>query len=902
MNERGGNDNDSVTAITPRNSSPASHSSQNSLRALLANSTSASLAAESQEVVGAVLEVLSVSLLLLCTRTLHEAKPVCDMLQVLGILAQADSMGMLPMFDETVWRTLLVACASTGGDVMRKVACVIFDSLTACGITPDALTYGSYTRALAATKYVHEISPHGQQIDQFLFLEEIGLAWFQKRSAVIEQVQADISIPEPRNHPSKSSGMLSTMFSRKKRTTVNFSRRRASSRIGVGLETTGASDAAVITAAQLGLIRPEAVYALLCPPGVFVSATPRYAKSFQPADDIDELSLELSSRVNKLMLDYKSNPPPTWQNNRALSCQGKSSNSPNKPNQSQCVDNRIEEEDAESVSACDLGLDVNSEALKDLIGPGASTVSNDSIEAKSSIRDDESRSSAYMSSALVAAVSGSSSAASAVKHYGNILIGGSTAPRRSTGTAPVPVEVLQNIVKLQSPVPDNLIISDTLGSTPAQSPKFGSASLSRMSSMTRSVFQNPFQTKEKDKMKDMVENMFFPLTGTNSTNIPQTFSAICSPQLAPEVPFSNIVNPYADVDEEEETMEKKASAVSNRFSDDEADDSDDDLLSRRSSSASIRIKESNKEKNSRKANSFPQDEKKAATESCHSESSLEGISRTGSCSLSRTGSCSPSSAMMAAEHSEVFTDVPSNTNSPARIDADEKDESGVFHSVGPSNPIKSSVKIEPDFEFMRTVTSSTPVVSLDELLFCPADTVSLIGTPYATESENLNGTSHVAVVQNNLSLEPVDGAREVEREREMEIERERERDREKGAVSPMSDDRCSTPEQASALVDSESPLEHIQQLQHESPEIVTPNTQLTPSTVITSKPSTPPTVKRLNVLAMQTDVLSSFSSAFVREGCAVGIHCATPCPLCAHTLLDEEVRHETNWERIFPNT
>ena len=874
--------------MPPRNSSPASHSSQNSLRALLAASSSASLAAESQEVVGAVLEVLSVSLLLLCTRTLHEAKPVCDMLQVLGILAQADSMGMLPMFDETVWRTLLVACASTGGDVMRKVACVIFDSLTACGITPDALTYGSYTRALAATKYVHEISPHGQQIDQFLFLEEIGLAWFQKRSAVIEQVQADISIPEPKNHPSKSSGMISSMFGRKKRTTVNLSRRRASSRIGVGLETTGASDAAVITAAQLGLVRPQAVYALLCPPGVFVSATPRYAKSFQPADDIDELSLELSSRVNKLMLDYKSNSPPAWQNSRTVSCHGTSANSPNKMNLS-CAEKRIEEEDTESVSACDLGQDVNAEALKDLIGPGASTVSNDSIEARSSMRDDsESRSSAYMSSALVAAVSGSSSAASAVKHYGNILIGGSTAPRRSIGT--VPVEVLQNIVKLQSPVPDNLIVSDTPGSTPAQSPKFGSASLSRMSSMTRSVFQNPFQTKEKDKMKDMVENMFYPLTGMNSTSVPQTFSAISSPQLVPKVPISGIVNPYADVDEEEEeTMEGKASAVSNRFSDDEADDSDDDLLSRRSSSTSIRFKDSNKDKNSRRANSFPQDDKKAATESSYSGSSHGGISR--------SGSGSPSSAMMAAGLSEVFTDVPSITNSPARNGADEVDGTDVSHNEGPSNPVRSSVKIEPDFEYMGTVTSSTPAVNLDELLFCPSNTVSLIGTPYATESENLNSTSQVAIVQeSNLSLEPVDGEMGIEREREMEIasdrDRERERDRERGTVSPMSDDRCSTPEQSTAAIDSESPLEHIQQLQCQDPEIITPSILLIPSTVVTSMPSTPPTVKRLNVLAMQTDVLSSFSSAFVREGCAVGIHCATPCPLCAHTLLDEEVRHE----------
>lgn len=54
-------------------------------------------------------------------------------------------------------------------------------------------------------------------------------------------------------------------------------------------------------------------------------------------------------------------------------------------------------------------------------------------------------------------------------------------------------------------------------------------------------------------------------------------------------------------------------------------------------------------------------------------------------------------------------------------------------------------------------------------------------------------------------------------------------------------------------------------------------------------PPAPVGPKRLNVLAMQTDVMASMTSAFLREGSAVGIHSATPCPTCTHTLLDEEV-------------
>lgn len=80
---------------------------------------------------------------------------------------------------------------------------------------------------------------------------------------------------------------------------------------------------------------------------------------------------------------------------------------------------------------------------------------------------------------------------------------------------------------------------------------------------------------------------------------------------------------------------------------------------------------------------------------------------------------------------------------------------------------------------------------------------------------------------------------------------------------------------------TEGKLSHLQQIPHTS----------SPATPDTTVPPTPagPGLKRLNVLAMQTDVMASLTNAFLREGSAVGIHSATPCPSCAHTLLDEEV-------------
>ena len=154
---------DEQPSSLPPTASNMSTSTQGIFFGLLsANQDASSLNQEAQLVSRAAADIMTISIMMLCTRTLHDVKPVADMLQVLGILAQADQLGLSSKFDECVWRTMLVSCAHSGGDVMRKSACVIFDSFRhhGAGITPDALTYGSYTRALSATrsrKVPHEI-------------------------------------------------------------------------------------------------------------------------------------------------------------------------------------------------------------------------------------------------------------------------------------------------------------------------------------------------------------------------------------------------------------------------------------------------------------------------------------------------------------------------------------------------------------------------------------------------------------------------------------------------------------------------------------------------------------------------------------------------------------------------
>jgi hypothetical protein len=285
--------------------------------------------------------------------------------------------------------------------------------------------------------------------------------------------------------------------------------------------------------------------------------------------------------MSKLMLDYKSYSPPVWMNNRSASAANKKAATIQKLDLSLFAEKKTFDNNPSPTAGQDSSA--NAESLRDLFGPGASTASTDSYETKRTLRAEaESRGVAYMASAMEA----SSVAASTVKHYGSILIGGIPAPKRAN--AAVSVDVLQSIVRSQAPAPANLLeaVSKENPSPPQASPT--NHNVSRMARLTQSVFLNPFQSKEKEKPKekDLVEHVI--------TFSPASTAAAVAPlpdAVITKTDHSSISNQYSEAPLAEDDSDRRGSGVSVRFSDDEADDSDDDLLSRRSSSASIRIKD-----------------------------------------------------------------------------------------------------------------------------------------------------------------------------------------------------------------------------------------------------------------------------------------------------------------------
>jgi len=155
---------------------------------------------------GFMLDTLHSSVLLLCLRILNHIKPVNDMLQILGLLAQLESISAIDYMDENVWRCIFVACAECGGDFMRRVACVVYEALRDCRMPLSAATFGQYQRALMAVKRQYRDcgetettststststtdapgSEYRMFCDSYVYLEEVGVTWFTQRIVLSE--------------------------------------------------------------------------------------------------------------------------------------------------------------------------------------------------------------------------------------------------------------------------------------------------------------------------------------------------------------------------------------------------------------------------------------------------------------------------------------------------------------------------------------------------------------------------------------------------------------------------------------------------------------------------------------------------------------------------------------------
>lgn len=164
------------------------------------------VSAEVAPMLAAMMDIGSVSMLLLTLRILNNVKPNSDILQLLGIIAELEQVGMLPSLNESIWRGVMVGCGAVGGTIMRRIVYVLFQCMESVRAkSADALTYGRYVQALNAKKLnFPETSAPGDILDPFLYLEEIGYTWYIQKSALSAQNQS-INLEENSHVPRKNS-------------------------------------------------------------------------------------------------------------------------------------------------------------------------------------------------------------------------------------------------------------------------------------------------------------------------------------------------------------------------------------------------------------------------------------------------------------------------------------------------------------------------------------------------------------------------------------------------------------------------------------------------------------------------------------------------------------------------
>ena len=154
----------------------------------------------------------STSILLLTLRAKAGPRPLSCLLQQLGILAELEKKGLLLFLDEPTWRCVLSSCVAVGGTLTRQIAWTVYDCLTALNVPFSSETYGAFYHAVNAVK-IRDPSTANDELDAYLYLEEMGLAWFYQRSA-IDSSATNGSVSSSRAHTNTSSSPKSRASSK----------------------------------------------------------------------------------------------------------------------------------------------------------------------------------------------------------------------------------------------------------------------------------------------------------------------------------------------------------------------------------------------------------------------------------------------------------------------------------------------------------------------------------------------------------------------------------------------------------------------------------------------------------------------------------------------------------------
>lgn len=215
---------------------------------------------------------------------------------------------------------------------MRKIACVVFESINSVNFNPDALTYGQYIQALASKKINKPPVPKGAVelpddplLDQYLYLEEIGHTWFLQRTALIEkaiveqdyaQIMGNSVSPVAMFQKTMGSSNHSTMSSQSSRRQSWIS--AASSPVGLDnvnskrIVVRSTTTAAQYTGDLLCLKKSFGLFSFLRPQELIGASSLRAVSTLirNGDDHAEELGSELASRLDAFYSHAVAAPSP----------------------------------------------------------------------------------------------------------------------------------------------------------------------------------------------------------------------------------------------------------------------------------------------------------------------------------------------------------------------------------------------------------------------------------------------------------------------------------------------------------------------------------------------------------------------------------------------------------------
>jgi hypothetical protein len=155
---------------------------------------------ESKAAVSNLLEIYSNSLLLLSIRCMRGANQIGSILQCMAILLHLEQHQLLRLLDDSIWRSLFVACSAiTEESFSHKAICSLFAALRSCNLNVDAIVstlyFRSFSKLLNPKKKCNgeDHSPHTLFLDPFHHLEQLGVTWMMQKLSI---PQSDLTTPQ----------------------------------------------------------------------------------------------------------------------------------------------------------------------------------------------------------------------------------------------------------------------------------------------------------------------------------------------------------------------------------------------------------------------------------------------------------------------------------------------------------------------------------------------------------------------------------------------------------------------------------------------------------------------------------------------------------------------------------